>query len=146
MEVGFQFEIVYKDVHLLETRISVRSGLFSGVANVYVGLNQLQETAGALQGFPSSTSDIREITFGVFDPESPPGRRVKMRFYCIDKSGHAYVDSTMESDCNAAGKIQSISVSLPVEPAAVDSFVEELHILGTEKKGTARLKGRLSFR
>lgn len=142
MEVGFQFEIVYKDVHLLETRISVRSGSFSGVANVYVGLNQLQETASALRGFPSSTSDIREITFGVFDRESPPGRRVRMRFYCIDKSGHVYVDSTMESASNAAGKIQSICVSLPVEPTAIDSFVEELHMLGTEKTGTACLKGR----
>src|SRR5713101_5881662 len=96
MDVGFQFEVMYKDVHLVEVRISAWNGSFGGVADVYLGLDQLEETATKLRGFPSDPSDVREATFGAFGPTSPPGRRVSMRFYCADKSGHAYVDSTIE--------------------------------------------------
>jgi hypothetical protein len=140
-DIGFQFEVIYKDVHLVEVRISAWSGSFGGVADVYVGLDQLEESAAKLQGFPSDPSDVREVTFGAFGPKSAPGRRVNMRFYCANRSGHAYVDSTIESDNNAAGKIQSAIISFPVEAAAVDSFVEDLHRLGAERTGTAHLKG-----
>ena len=139
--VGFQFEVIYEDAHLLEVRISAWNGAFGGVADVYVGLDQLKETATRLLGFPTHPSDVREATFGAFGPKSAPGRRVSMRFYCADKSGHAYVDSTIESDYNAAGKIQSVTLSLPVEAAAVDSFVEDLRQTGADRRGVAFLQG-----
>jgi hypothetical protein len=141
IDVGFRFEIVYKDVHLVEVRISAWNGSFGGAADVYVGLDQLRETAAKLQGFPSDPSDVREVTFGPFGPKSTPGRRVSVRFYCADRSGHAYVDSTIESDFDKTGKVQSAILSLPVEAAAVDSFVADLRRLGTERAGTAHLKG-----
>jgi hypothetical protein len=61
---------------------------------------------------------------------------------CPRVSGHAYVDSTIESGRNAAGKIESVSLSLPVEAAAVDSFVEELRQL--ENRGKPGTDGTFS--
>jgi hypothetical protein len=141
MDVGFQFEIIYKDAHLLEVRISAWNGVFGGVADVYIGLDHLEETAAMLRGFPKDPLDVREITFGAFGPKSVPGRRASMRFYCADKSGHAYVDSTIESDYNAANKVQSVTLSLHIEAAAIDAFVKDLHRVGVEKTGTGYLKG-----
>jgi len=64
-----------------------------------------------------------------------------MRFYCVDKSAHAYVDSKIESDYDSAGKINSVIFSMPVEAAAVDSFVEELRKVGERGTGAAFLRG-----
>jgi hypothetical protein len=140
-DIGFRFEVIYKDVHLLEVRISAWNGTFGGVADVYVGLDQLEETAAKLQGFPRHPSDVREANFGAFGLKSAPGRRVAMRFYCADKSGHTYVDSMIESDYNAVGKIDSVTLSLPIEAAAVDSFVAALHQSGVDRAGVAFLRG-----
>lgn len=62
-DVGFQFEIIYKDIHLLEIRISAWNGRFGGTADVYVGLDHINETTNKLQGFPFDPSDIREVSF-----------------------------------------------------------------------------------
>jgi len=139
-EVGFQFEIIYKDVHLLEIRIFAWNGRFGGTANVYVGLDHLKETAAKLQRFPLDPSDVREVTLGGFGPKSAGGG-VSMRFYCADLAGHAYVDSKIESGYDSAGKAQSVIMTLTIEPAAVDSFVEELAQLGANQAGQAHLKG-----
>lgn len=140
MEAGLRFEIIYKDVHLVEVRVSAYNGLFDGVADVYVGLGDLEETAETLRGFPSNLSDVREVTFGGFGPKSGGGA-VSMRFYCSDGVGHTYLDSKIESDHDSAGKAQSAFMTLAFEPAALDSFVEDLRRLGVEKAGQAYLKG-----
>src|SRR5271163_5016281 len=89
MNVGFEFEIIYKDAHLMMVRIAAWNGSFGGAADVYMGLDQMEEAAGQLQGFPTDPSDAREITFG--------GSDVRMRFYCAHRSGHGYVDAAVES-------------------------------------------------
>ncbi|SRR6266404_3481346 len=139
-DVGFQFEIVYKDVHLLEIRISAWNGSFGGTADVYIGLDQLKETAVKLRRFPLDPSDVREVTFGEFGPKSAGGA-ASMRFYCADRAGHTYVDSRIESGYDSAGKAQSVFMTVTIEPAALDSFVEELGQLGTDQAGRAHLKG-----
>jgi hypothetical protein len=139
-DIGFQFEIIYKDVHLLKIRISAWNGSFGGTADVYVGIDQLKETATKLQRFPLDLSDVREVTFGGFGPKLAGGG-VSMRFYCADRAGHTYVDSKIESGYDSAGKAQSVIMTLTIEPAAVDSFVEELGQLGADQAGQACLKG-----
>ncbi|HET6843355.1 MAG TPA: hypothetical protein VFK06_17005 [Candidatus Angelobacter sp.] len=140
-DVGFQFEIIYRDAHLLEIRISAWNRAFGGVADVYIGLDHLKEIEAILRGFPKNSLDVREVTFGAFGPKSVPGRRVSMRFYCADKSGHTNVDSTIESDYNEVNKVESVTLSLHIEAAAVDEFVKDVHRIGVEKTGTAYLKG-----
>lgn len=138
--LGFRFEIIYKDVHLLQIRISAWNGYFGGTADVYVGLDQLKEAATKLQRFPLDPSDVREVTIGGFGP-TWGGGAVAMRFYCADRAGHTYVDSKIESDYDSAGKAQSVLMTLSIEPAAVDSFVKELFQLGADQTGQARLQG-----
>ena len=138
--VGFRFEIIYKDEHLLKVCISAWNGSFGGAADVYTEADQLKEAAAVLQRFPLDLSDVREVTFGEFGPKSAGGA-VSMRFYCGDRAGHTYVDSKIESGHDSAGKAQSVFMTLTIEPAAVDSFVEELRQLGANQAGQARLNG-----
>lgn len=140
MDIGFQFEVIYKDSDLLQIRISAWNGAFGGAADVYVGIGVLEETAAKLKGFPNNPADSREVTLGAFGPQSAGGG-VNMRFYCVDASGHAYVEARMESDTLPEKPVQSVTLSLPIEAAAVDSFVRELRLLGLQKTGVARLAG-----
>ncbi len=140
MDIGFRFEVIYKDSYLLEVRLSAWNGAFGGAADLYVGIGQLEETAAKLKGFPNHPSDTREVILGDFGPKSAGGG-VSMRFYCTDASGHASVESKIESDSLSGKPAQCVTLSLPIEAAAVDSFVDELRRLGADGTGIARLKG-----
>ena len=142
MEAGFQFAVIWSDAVVVEVPISAWNGLFGGTTDVYVGIGQLSEAAEQLEGFPTSPSDVRELIFGAFGPKHA-GAAVSMRFYCVDGSGHASVDSQIESDYDSQRKAQSVVLSLPIEAAEVDSFVDELRCLNAERKGAARLKERV---
>src|SRR2546430_9376218 len=113
MDIGFQFKITYSDKDLFEVRISACNGVFGGGADVYVGINQLNEIAAKLEGFPRNPRDSRDVILGAFGPESA-GVGVSMRFYCTDRSGHAYVESKIESGSSSGGTIQSVTLSLPI--------------------------------
>jgi hypothetical protein len=63
-----------------------------------------------------------------------------MRFYCVGGAGHAYVELKMESGNHVAGVTQSTVLVLRIEPAALDSFVEDLRRVEGEKMGYARLR------
>jgi hypothetical protein len=142
MDTGFKITVIWSDNDVIKIRVSAWNGLFGGAADVYVGVDQLGETAAQLEGFPKTPSDVRKVILGAFGPESAGGG-VSIRFYCVDGSGHSYVDSRIESDYDSARKSQSAVLSLPIEAAAVDSFVEELRCLNAERKGAAHLKGRI---
>jgi hypothetical protein len=141
MDTGFRITVIWSDNEVIKIHVSAWNGLFGGAADVYVGVDQLGETAAQLEGFPKTPSDVRTVILGAFGPESAGGG-VSMQFYCVDGSGRSYVDSRLESDYDSARKAQSAALSLPIEAAAVDSFVEELRRLNAERKGAAHLKGR----
>jgi hypothetical protein len=124
----------------MQISVSAWNGAFGGAANVYVGIGQIERIAEELKGFPKGISDTREVVVGAFGPQSAGGA-VSIRFYCADQAGHAYVDLRIESASNSTGKVQCVSCSLPIEAAAVDSFVEELGRLGASQAGQACLRG-----
>ena len=140
MNIGFQFDVTYKDNELIELRTSAWNGAFGGRADVYVGIAQLQVIASSLRGFPSHPADTREVMFGAFGPGSAGGG-VSMRFHCADGSGHAYVESTIESGEKTASVPETVTLLLPIEASAVDAFVEQLHHLSVNAVGTALLMG-----
>jgi hypothetical protein len=140
MDIGFQFEVIYKDADLLEVRIAAWNGSFGGVANVYLDISKLEEAATALKGFPVRSSDVREVTFGAFGPQSAGGG-VTMRYYCVDSAGHAFVDSRIEAGSNQSNPTEYVTLSVAIEAAAVDSFVDELRQMGLTRGGKARLAG-----
>src|SRR5713101_5222986 len=140
IEIGFQLNVMYGDNDVMNIRVSAWNGAFGGVADVYEGIGQLEQIAETLRGFPVDPSDTREVSLGDFGPKSAGGG-VSMRFYCADRAGHTYVDSRIESAYDSAGKAQSVIMTLTIEPAAVDSFVEELSRLSADQTGQAYLKG-----
>jgi len=138
MDKGIRLELLWHDVDVFEIRLVAWNGLFGGGADVYLAIGSLKERAEKLDGFPRSPADNREVIFGAFGPEYAGGA-VSLRFFCGDGAGHAYVDLKIESDSQSGRMVQSVAMSLSIEPAAVDLFVDELRRLEDEKKGTARL-------
>ena len=49
-----------------------------------------------------------------------------MHFFCRDSAGHVAVDVRLRRDGNAWGDVESVALRIPVEAAAIDSFVEQL--------------------
>jgi hypothetical protein len=66
-----------------------------------------------------------------------------MRFHCVDGAGHAYVEASVDSNYQRGGTIQTVLLAMPVEAAAVDTFVCELERLESERSGTALLRGKI---
>jgi len=120
--------------------VSAWNGRFGGTAEIYEAIGDLEETAAQLRGFPRSPSDRREITFGNFDPKCAGGG-VNLRFHCIDRAGHAWVQAKIDSNYVSGGTVQTVLLAMPVEPAAIDTFVQELCAIGANRTGTAHLKG-----
>jgi hypothetical protein len=139
-DVGLELELIWKDEDMFELRVSAWNGSFGGVANICVGIGRLKEIASRLSGFPTNPSDEREIVLGTFGREFAGGA-ARMRFYCADRAGHAYLESKIESEFESVGVVQNVVISMPIEAAAVDVFVEELGQMEAQASGTARLKG-----
>jgi hypothetical protein len=130
---------------VLELGISASNGKFSGIALPYLSIDGLPGAAIHLAGFPSSTSDVREIQFGEFGPETAGGC-VNLRFFCKDGSGHAVVEVRMESKNEGSVETpwdrspQSVHFFGEIEARAVDDFVTELRAINPRKEGNARLR------
>jgi hypothetical protein len=140
--LGLQIQVTYADEDLVEIRVSAWNGMFGGAAEIYVNLDELEQIAGKLKGFPETIADSREIVVGELGSRSPSeDGGLRMFFYCRDSSGHAYVDLRIESYSLSKRKVQFVTCFLPIEAAAVDSFVEELARIGAERAGQAFLRG-----
>lgn len=143
MEIGLQFQIIYRDHDLVEVRVSVWNGAFGGSGDVYVNTGELAELATRLHGFPSTPSDSRDLMLGAFGHESA-GAGLRMKFHCVDGAGRAYVEAEVQSGDDIAGTRQSVVLSLPIEASAIDEFVDELSGLENAQCSKALLKGRIS--
>jgi hypothetical protein len=139
MDVGLQFQVIYYDQDLIEVRVSAWNGSFGGSANIYFGMGELEQIAAGLRSFPINPADRRDIQIG--DSLSHLGGG-SMRFYCVDGAGHAHLELKINSRRNNVGVVESVAMSLALEAAALDVFVEELHNLGVAKQGVARLSGQ----
>lgn len=139
-QIGFKIQVLYADGELIKLRVSAWNGTFGGGADIYEPIGALEKLSSELQAFPRDLSDTRQLLLGTFDPHAAGGA-VSLRFYCVDGSGHTCVDSKIESDRNPQGRFQSVTLSVAVEPAAVDSFVAELRKVGADRAGSAFLQG-----
>jgi len=141
MYMGFEFWVIWHDDDVINLRVSSWNGAFGGLAEIYEGIGDLRDAAAQLRGFPKNPTDMREIVFGNFDRKCAAGG-VRMRFNCVDGAGHAYVEATIDSNYESGGTVQTVVLAMPVEAAAVDSFVQELERLEAEKAGRALLQGK----
>ena len=138
MDRGIQLTVTYHDIDMLQLSALAWNGEFGGAAKPYVGIGALKEAAAQLSGFPRDPSDTREVTLGTFGPRAAGGG-ISMRFFCTDNAGHARVEVKMESDSLTDERLQSVTLWLAVEAAAVDRFVDDLRRLERDKAGTAVL-------
>jgi len=141
MYVGFEFRVVWHDSDVIQLCTSAWNGAFGGVAEIYAGIGDLEKLAAQLRGFPRSPEDVREVVFGNLDRKYAAGG-VRMRFHCIDGAGHAYVEATVDANYETGGTVQTVVLAMPVEAAAVDTFVKELERLETTRTGAAHLLGK----
>ena len=72
------------------------------------------------------------MIIGTFNPaHAGGGLRVELR--CSDSSGHVLADLKLRSDgCKALGEIESVALRLRLEPAAINSFVQQLKAMKVE--------------
>jgi hypothetical protein len=129
---------------VLELSISASNNTFTGGAFPYLAIGQLAELAATLDGFPTNSSDIRELEFGA-NGEGSAGGYVHLRFSCRDHAAHAIIETQIESknehrpETPWSRASQSAHFFAAIEPSAVDGFVKELRQLNEQKTGTAWL-------
>jgi len=141
MYVGFELRVLWHDDDVINFCVSAWNGSFGGLAEIYDGIGALRDAAAQLYGFPKNPKDVREVIFGNLERKYAGGG-VRMRFRCVDGAGHAYVEATIDSNCQSGGTVQTVVLAMPIEAAAVDTFVQDLQRLEDERTGAARLKGK----
>lgn len=139
MQNGINLEVIWFDQDVIEVVLNCSNGHFSGVAEIYLSHDDLSEFARDLRGFPSSVGDSRRVELGTFNPSHSDGG-VKLDFSCTDSSGHAVVEIRLRGDrCKGLGEPESVALRISIEPAAVDTFVEQLTMMGSEIGSSASL-------
>ena len=134
---GINIEIIWFDQDVVECQFSCSNGRFSGVAGIYLSHDGLSEMADGLKGFPAAPTDVRELELGTFNPKHADGG-VRLRCSCEDSVGHGVIEVRLRGDrCEGLGQPESVALFLPVEAAAIDSFVMQLRSMDTEQIGTA---------
>ena len=65
-----------------------------------------------------------------------------MHFYCTGGAGHAHVEATFNAGSEVAGTIQTALLSMPLEAAAIDAFVQQLYVMGAKRVSRAVMVGK----
>lgn len=126
IESGIYLEVIWFDQDVIEIVFSCSNRRFSGQAEIYLSHEDLSEFAHGLRGFPRSVSDSCNFELGTFNPSHADGG-IKMMFGCPDSSRRAVVEIRLRGDaCVALGEPESVALRIPIEPAAIDSFVQQL--------------------
>jgi hypothetical protein len=126
VENGIHLEVIWFDQDVIEIVLSCSNGRFSGLAEIYLSHDDLPEFADGLRGFPRNVSDSRTFELGSFNPNHADGG-IRLKFSCPDSTGRAVVEIRLRGDaCEALGEPESVALRVPVEPAGIDSFVQQL--------------------
>lgn len=139
MQSGIRVKVIWFDLYG-NYLFSCSNGPFSGEASIYAEHDQVLRLADALTGFPSNNTDKRDFELGTFDPKCAGGG-VRMHFYCLDSVGHASADVELQSGTwGALNEIQTVTLRIPVEAAAIDSFVSQIRLMKRETGAIALLE------
>ncbi len=141
MRAGIRIAVVHAEDDFCGLDIRAESARFAGSALVYADHGQLHEFARAIAGFPAHSADVRSFEFGSCDP-GVAGGYVKLELRCIDAAGHAEMAVLIEDDSQFHAKAQA-EFTVPIEAAAIDSFVRALHTIDIAVSGEATLKSAI---
>jgi hypothetical protein len=137
---GIEFEVSRFDKDAVEYQVVCSNGLFTGTAKMYLSHDGLQGAANTRSGFPCSTTDLREVELSTSESELAGGG-IRVSFYCVDSVGHAVVFVKLRADgCKGFAETQAVSLYVPVEAGAIDSFVKQATSICATKGAKAYLQ------
>ena len=130
MAQSLKLEILWKDEHLLELKVLVTNGLFSGSTQVYSTGDILSVLAKELDTF-TINNRVVNFTGGV------DGYNCNITFDYLDKGGRIIVKALLEEE--GPDSLNSAALYIITEPALLDNFQRELRVLSVRQEGTAVL-------
>jgi hypothetical protein len=140
VRLGIEIEVIWFDTDVIEILCRCSNGYFSGQAEIYLSHDKLSEMADALSGFPSHPNDSRGFEFGTFNPNHADGG-VRMYFRCLDSVGHGEAEVKLRGDgCKGMGETESVALRIPVQAAAIDSFLSQVRQMDKEVGASAYLQ------
>ena len=125
------FEQIWDDDQLLELKVTVSNGQFSGSTNVYSTARALNDFSSGIDRFPCSPSACYTFNSG----DDGLMRSVTLEFSTHASTGHVSVAFTLQ---NGRDIVRS---ALTVEPAAIDRFHIALLALSQGVSNRAELEG-----
>jgi hypothetical protein len=136
-----ELRIIDVDENYSLLTISVADGQFAGATEIYGADAAAHELARALEAFPRSPTDVREVTLGSRD-ERIAGGWVQFTCRCVDRAGHAVIEVELCDKYAAFGlRPRTAHVHLRVEAPAIDSFVLDLRSWRIAIGSTVTLSG-----
>ena len=139
MKKCLELAYIYHDPDFVELSVSVWNGRFGGQTGLYLDPKELGKAARDIAGFPSGPLDSRELAFGVFDPRFAGGG-VRLSFSCRDMAAHPELRVMLTAEQTAPQLPETVSLTAPFEPAALDEFVHQLAELTTTLDNRAELR------
>ena len=133
-----KLEVLWKDEHMFELKVSANNGRYSGITEVYEVSDSLLGFVNELNGFPFGKDKVAH-SCGEKDSYS----YFKMEFYKIGLTGKCGLQITMEENVATEYRKEEkdkLTMELIVEPNSIDIFCRELKILAEKESGIAELK------
>jgi hypothetical protein len=137
LEPGLHLKVTCTDPDYLLIEVVASNGRFTGLSRVYGGVDDFDELASLLEGFPKSSGDHRSYEFGK-PGYSTAGGYVKLTFRTVDSVGHSVVEIAIEDDASFRSSDRAEFTS-NVEAFAIDTFVERLRLVHVRKVEEATL-------
>lgn len=136
--VGIDLKIVWFDDDMLELQVTAKNGLFAGKTTFYDSFECIKDLANHMAGFPTTSTDVRKFALGETDLDGHGG--VSFTLNCADKLGHLNLEVLIiGNDRKFRGMVESSKLCIPVEPAAIDSFVDQLQKMKLRVGDAARI-------
>ena len=134
-----QLQVIWKDDDMFELRVMATNGRYSGTTEIYELSESLVNFAESLVDFPND----REVLIHEAGQQDSCGY-FRMKFFCIDHSGHVGVEIYIEEKVSNQQRPQEkskLSLEIIVQPSAIDNFQKELLQLANIEEGIALLRG-----
>lgn len=133
-----KLEVIWKDEHMFELRVSADNGRYSGKTEVYETSDSLLAFANELNGFPVGKDQVHHSC-----GEKDSYAYFEMEFYKIGSTGICGVLISLEENVATEYRKEEkdkLTLELIVEPNSIDIFRHELKVLAQKESGIAELK------
>ncbi|MBO2010349.1 hypothetical protein J4E00_14905 [Siccationidurans soli] len=135
-----KLEVIWKDDHMFELRVTASNGRYSGTTEVYDTTESLAAFATSLHGFPQNDKALAHEA-----GERDGYAYFQMKYYPYSHAGYIGVEVSLEENVSPPYReIEKVKLKLEivVEPPALDVFLKALSQLARKQEGMVTLYGR----